>query len=258
MPQLDLQERQFFDEQGYLILRNVLSQEEIAKLNEVADRKSTINSSSLEQYRDFFICRWSKEYLDLVDHPRILPYLEEFVGPTFRLDHDYCIFMNPGCPGGKLHGGEPLFSDFWYRKLPDGTIRSGMTVVTFFLSGAGEGDGGFVVIPGSHREPLITELPEDVIHMRSFHKRLEQPVFQPGDAVIFPEGVVHGTMKWTAPHQRRVLLYKYTPGHIAWLGNFYDETLFEGLSPRQSMMMRPPYVDRIKYPNGGYRTPTLS
>jgi ectoine hydroxylase-related dioxygenase (phytanoyl-CoA dioxygenase family) len=36
-----------------------------------------------------------------------------------------------------------------------------------------------------------------------------------GDCVIFSEATTHGTLRWDGQHQRRALLYKFSPGHHA-------------------------------------------
>lgn len=255
---ISIEEKNLFDQQGYLILRQVLTPEELRELNAVSDRKVQPDPAAPpSQRREFFICEWGAPFLRLVDHPRIVPYLEELVSPKFRLDHDYCIFMDEGCPGTRLHGGEREFKDFWYSKGADGKVCAGLTVVTYFLSDAAEGDGGFGFIPGSHKEPLLYELPEDVVHFRNIPSYVQQPGFKAGDVVIFAESMVHGTMPWQGKHERRVLLYKYCPGHMAWIGDFYDTSKFANLTEQQKRIMAPPYVDRIVQPNGRYRPNTL-
>ena len=49
-----------------------------------------------------------------------------------------------------------------------------------------------------------------------------QPAVEAGDVLIFTEALVHGTMPWTTDHERRCLLYKYSPGHSAWDRDGYD------------------------------------
>jgi hypothetical protein len=44
-----------------------------------------------------------------------------------------------------------------------------------------------------------------------------------GDAIIFSETCTHGTLPWTAAHQRRAILYKYSPGHLAYAGGSFAE-----------------------------------
>ena len=249
-------ERVQFHEDGYLVLRGVLDAERLARMNAVAAAKERFPEDATE-FREFFVCRWGPDFLSLVDHPRILPYLDALVGPTFRLDHDYCIFMRAGTKGRKLHGGEPSFRDFWYRRDPDGTIHAGLTVVTFFLTAARHGDGGFVLIPGSHRDNYLGALPADALAMRAPPPSLIQPAFEAGDAVIFTEGLIHGTTDWHSERTRRAVLFKYCPGHLAWLGDSYEPDTFDELTPLQRRIMRAPYVELIGGPNGRYRRPTL-
>jgi ectoine hydroxylase-related dioxygenase (phytanoyl-CoA dioxygenase family) len=121
-------------------------------------------------------------------------------------------------------------------------MRSGLTAVTYCLTGAAPGDGGFCCIPGSHKSNFATSLPADVRTYRRQPHYLVQPALQPGDAVIFTEALVHGTAPWRAGHERRALLYKYSPGHSAWMGEYYDAGDYPGLSERQRRILAPPSV----------------
>ena len=39
---------------------------------------------------------------------RLVPYLVELLGPKFRIDHDYCMFMRKGGTSGDIHGSPSL------------------------------------------------------------------------------------------------------------------------------------------------------
>src|SRR6476469_8664709 len=103
------EERLIFEHQGYLILRNVLSTDEIADLNALADKcmppRQEGDSKRIRQ--EFLSWQWGLPFQRLIDHPQIVPYLIELVGRKFRLDHDYTMFMDEGCPGNYLHGLVP-------------------------------------------------------------------------------------------------------------------------------------------------------
>jgi hypothetical protein len=75
-------------------------------------------------------------------------------------------------------------------------------------------DGGFAVMPGSHKANFA--VPSRFI---SFEKAgpwvLRVPV-EAGDVIIFSEACTHGTWPWRARHERRNLLYEFAPGHSAW------------------------------------------
>lgn len=249
------EESLIFDHQGYLILRNVLSTEEVLELNALADERMPWQpeTDSKRIRQAFFFCQWGLIFQRLIDHPKILPYLVELVGRKFRLDHDYTMFMDQGCPGNYLHGLVPYewedkydFEDFWYRKRPDGSIYAGLTVVTWCLSDAVSGDGGFGLIPGSHRDRTLAHLPDDVIHLRRIPDCIVQPTLKAGDVVIFTETLMHCTLPWHAKHERRVLLLKYLPGHLSWMGNFYDTSKFESLTPQQMRILQPPHIELLQ------------
>ena len=240
------EQRFLFDLQGFLVVPGVLSATELATLNAVADEKSARYSAPLEDWEAHQCSLWAQPLVDLIDHPKALPYLLELVGPYFRIDHDYCLFMRRGDTRGGLHGGShPVHAagDHWYR-YHDGVMRNGLTVFVFNLTEVGEGDGGFACVPGSHKSNFIDKLPPDV---RSFERRphyVVQPPLAAGDLLIFTEALIHGTLPWTAAHQRRSLLYKYSPGHSTWAQQGYrisDYAEFE-LTEQRKRIMQPPSI----------------
>ena len=240
------EQRFLFDLQGFLVVPGVLSATELATLNAIADEESARYSAPLEDWEAHQCSLWGQPLVDLIDHPKVVPYLLELVGPYFRIDHDYCLFMRRGDKRGGLHGGShPVHAagDHWYR-YHDGVMRNGLTVFVFNLTEVGEGDGGFACVPGSHKSNFIDKLPPDV---RSFERRphyVVQPPLAAGDLLIFTEALIHGTMPWAAAHQRRALLYKYSPGHSTWAQPGYrigDYAGFE-LTEQRKRIMQPPSI----------------
>ncbi len=236
------EERFLFDLEGYLVVKGVLSPAEVAALNAIADRRASAPPAG-ERYRRLFrASAWGSPFQRLIDHPRIVPLLEEVVGSRFRLDHDFCVFMTRGGRGQDLHGGRSDENpDHWYE-YRDGRIRTGLTVVAFALSPVEDGDGGFCCIPGSHKSNFPGSIAADV---RAFRRRphyVVQPRVEAGDVLFFTEALVHGTAPWTADHERRTLLYKYSPGHSAWMDEYYDADDYPGLTERQRRILAPPSV----------------
>lgn len=227
------------DLEGYLVIKNVLTEDDIAEMNTIIDKGDLQGPPSL----------WGEPFKRLIDHPKILPYLIELLGPYVRLDHDYALFMEKGQGRGGLHGGEDggraggNVGDHWY-KYRDGYMRNGLSVMTYNLAAAPAGAGGFACIPGSHKSNFGPEIPTEVRRFERPAHYVVQPPAEAGDVIFFTEALIHGTMPWTAEHQRRSLLYKYSPGHSAWSEHYYDIRKYEGLTGRQKRMLLPPSVGR--------------
>ena len=235
------EEKFSFDLEGYLIIKNVLSADEVAEMNEIADHVFPPEGDDTRYRRTSRVSHWGEPFQKLIDHPKVLPYLIELMGPKVRLDHDYCIFMNEGGQSGRLHGGPEVVGDHWY-KYWDGTMRNGLSVITYFLTDAAEGDGGFACVPGSHKTNFLSSLPDDIRNYERPAHYVVQPAVEAGDALFFTEALIHGTMQWRAKHERRSLLYKYSPGHSAWSDNYYDLDAFDGLTEQQKRMLMPPSI----------------
>ena len=114
------------DLDGYLVIKNVLTADEVAEMNDIIDNTERQGPPSL----------WGEPFKRLIDHPKILPYLVDLLGPNVRLDHDYAIFMSGGEGRGGLHGGEDggrpggPEGDHWY-KYRDGIMRNGLCVMSY-------------------------------------------------------------------------------------------------------------------------------
>lgn len=235
------EEKFMFDLEGYIVIKNVLTPAEVAELNALADQIFTAKKDQADR-RTSQVSRWGAPAQALIDHPNMVPYLLELLGPKFRIDHDYCIFMTKGGRAGGLHGGEgDREADHWY-KYRDGVMRNGLTVVTFFLTHANVGDGGFACVPGSHKSNFVDNVPADV---RMFERRphyVVQPAVEAGDALIFTEALIHGTMPWAADHERRALLYKFSPGHSSWASTYYNADDYPNVTDQQRRIMASPSV----------------
>ena len=242
MSRMTAEEKFLFDLEGYLIVKQVLTAGEVAALRTIADQKFPVVIDGPKWSRVFGASSWGPPYQALIDHPKIVPYLIELVGPKFRLDHDYCVLMTKGGRDQDLHGGATTNNpDHWYA-YRDGVIRCGLTVVTFFLTHANAGDGGFCCVPGTHKSNFVANLPPDVRNYNRMPHYVVQPPVEAGDAVIFAEALIHGTIPWAGDHERRVLLYKYSPGHSAWMKTYYDLTKYTDLTEQQKRILAPPSV----------------
>lgn len=238
------EEKFIFDLQGYIVVKNVLSQAEVDELNAIADQKMADQeemSNGLKIPRR--VSLWGKPFQNLFDHPNMIPYLSELLGPQFRADHDYGIFMRQGGRKGGLHGGDHRAGTHYY-KYRDGVMRNGLTVVVYFLAPAPPGSGGFCCVPGSHKSNFALNVPEEVRSFKCIPHYLANPSAETGDALIFTEATMHGTLTWTAENERRTLLYKFTPGHVSYASTYYNHDDYEDLTEQQKRVLTPPSARR--------------
>lgn len=237
------EERYLFDLNGYLVVREVLTAEELKALNDILDAMPPWEEKT--ETRNFHtgpVLDWGEPFRQLVGHPGIFPYLTEVLGAKFRLDHVYAIFMKKGGELHTLHGGGTPYDPGQYYHFRNGRMYNGLTVYSFMLTDVPAGGGGFCCIPGSHKSNLtcpsrfrqLAEPADCVVHVPA----------KAGDVIIFTEALTHGTLQWTADHERRSLLYKYAPGHLSWASRYPTASDEYEWNEEQRRIFEPPYVGR--------------
>jgi hypothetical protein len=229
-------DRYLFDVRGCLMLRGILDAEEVAHYNTLLDRLRPEDIADTDERDDAL--RWlfdvHHDFAALMDHDRVLPYLFEFVDDKLRIDGAYALVKLPG-EGVELHARpqSPREGTGWYQ-VQHGAITSGLTGVEWALTDMPEGTGGFRCLPGSHKANF--ELP--FAQLEGYARDI--PV-RAGDVILFTEALTHGSM-WHGPGSRRVLIYKYCPGTIAWLSDVWDDAARAHLTERQRQMTLPPFA----------------
>src|SRR5262249_10173364 len=145
-------EKYLFDLQGYLVLEDVLSPDEVRALNRRIDEQS-LPEPSLESREGRFgrFLGWGQPFGGLLDPPAILPSLTVLRGDGFRLDHYYGIHLREGTGPLPLHGGNTPYDPPEYYHFRGDRMYNGLTVVAWNLTDTGPADGGFCCIPGSHK-----------------------------------------------------------------------------------------------------------
>jgi hypothetical protein len=150
----------------------------------------------------------------------LLDMCEEFCGPQFRMDHAFGLSSNGAIP--QLHGGpqSSQYSCFYYG-TPNGARRAicGQLNFGFALYGQSPATGGFVYVPGSHRQadPRVgKDILREVYSGHFDHQSLIVPTVEPGDLLMFTEGLIHGDTGWRANGCRMQVYFKMTPGFMCW------------------------------------------
>jgi ectoine hydroxylase-related dioxygenase (phytanoyl-CoA dioxygenase family) len=242
-------ERYRFDRQGYLVVEDAIDADTVSELNRLIDERDppepTLDPGSGRRLNGFL--EWGQPFCDLLDHDRILPILGELLGDGFRLDHYYGIYLRKGAEPLGLHGGGTPFEPEEFYHVHDGDLYSGLVVVTWNLRDSGPASGGFCCIPGSHKANYETpdwlaEAVGEADHPDDLPPDVVVPDAPAGSLSIFTEALTHGTAPWVADHQRRSLLYKYSPGHESWVDSYPTPPETVDLTARQEKLFEPPYV----------------
>lgn len=230
-------ERYGFDVQGFLVRRAALSADELSRLGAAVARLRLPRAGTTIQSQRFngHLLR-DQAFRDLIDHPAVFDPLLEMCGSTLRLDHAYGITMSGGTAGLSLHGGGTPHDPSQNYRVEGGRMYNGLVAVQWALVDHHPGDGGFGCIPGSHKAAF--RLPADVDPALV----VEVPLAA-GDVVLFTEALAHCTIPWRSPVNRVTLVYKYTPGHLAWGPDYEDwRRLAKLVTDRQRRMLQSPSV----------------
>ena len=259
------EEQYLFDLQGYLVLEDVLKPREVQGLNTLLDKYDFWNqerghNSPLDYHVEdehFFHVSpphtWEKPFPQILAQPLVVDHLRNLVGTQFRYDHGQVLFMRKGSGAMGLHNGGTPWEPLNSYNVKNGAIHTGLTVVSYALTDQGGEHGGFCAIPGSHKSNFVCPPAFESLEARG--QWLDRVHLKAGSAVIFTEAVSHGTLPWRADHERRSLMYRYTPGYMAFVGRYRQDGREEDLdtypsrldiaeddlSPELSRMLEPPY-----------------
>ena len=121
-----------------------------------------------------------------------------------------CCAYPKGTTGGSLHGQNPrAYTHYNGRTLAD------QINVAWALQdeapGFGEGSGGFICVPGSHKAQYVIPRPLTTsVDLPQVYK----PAMKAGD-VLFFGAITHGTTAWRSDWQRRTTIQFMKSSHVA-------------------------------------------
>lgn len=239
------EQRYLFDLNGYVVIQDVLTKDELARAHEAIDAQNLPPPKPEDGSPRFGgLLEWEEPlFRELIDHPKVLPYLKEILGDGLRLDHEYGIYTRKTEVGLGLHGGGTPYDPAQYYHFQNDRIYCGLTVASYAFTDVNPGDGAFCCIPGSHKSQV--RLPASLRTLDLTKSDLLRQVPQPaGSVLIFTEALTHGTLPWRSERERRSVLYKYCPGYMAWGHRQRSQALLDRLTENQRRLLEPPYVYR--------------
>ncbi|MBT20753.1 hypothetical protein CMK17_12410 [Candidatus Poribacteria bacterium] len=256
-------EKYLFDLQGFLVVKDFLSNTEVCALNEAIDAnhdkrrehpKADLNGTPLDgEFGPFWhyngmltwLPPWCQPFRNLLAHPKVIPYLNTLLGRGWKLDHSVDVLTaTNGCQGMGIHGsGNVTFNGSRFYAYQNNRMRCGLIVCEYYLTDVNPDDGGLCVIPGSHKSNL--PCPEDIRMWEANQEIVFNIPAKAGDLIIFNEATSHGVLPWRATHERRVAFYRYTPKYLHYAGGVYQTQMPEWVSElteAQQAVLEPPYI----------------
>lgn len=269
-------EKYLFDTNGFIIVPQVLSPDEVAKCQAAIDERkdqflertgrlrlggnSPLAGDGTTGRQDLAgILGWKipggSPFRQLLAHPRLLPYIEEVCGKGYRMDHQpFILQQQAGAEGFVFHGGATDDNGNWDQALAygfhHGRMYTPLLAMSLQLTDSAPGEGGFVVVRGSHKSNY--PCPIEIKEYREHTEHSYQPAMKAGDVLLFSEALTHGTLPWTADRTRRVGLYRFSPAAVAYGRSYYPtwpKEFTEGMTPAELAVMEPPYHLRLDRPS---------
>jgi len=277
------EEKFTFDLRGYLIVKGVFNASEVAAMNAAIDRRAhdiverrgrlrlggelgdpLAGDGSTGRADLGGMLTWTNGdaycFRSVLAHERLVPYYHELIGVGYRMDHlPLMIQQKTGADGFIFHGGKMNPDGSWCQELAyvyeNGKMYNQLLAVSVALSDTEPGDGGFAIVPGSHKSNF--PCPQAILEYKSHQEVVVNPKIEAGDVLLFSEAATHGTMAWTAKHTRRTVLYRFAPSTYAYGRSYYPTWpagTEDGMTEAQKAVLQPPHharLDRVTLDDAG-------
>jgi len=217
---------------GFTIIPAVLSVDEVRRLRALGvrlERERGEDSTFLGAARHLSnLIPRDPAYFPIIDHPRILPYIERLLGPDLILASLNARIVRPNDPAQGLHGD-----------VPAGLRRPGQPIMVntvWMLDDWTQESGATRVVPGSHHMPQ--EMPPA---QRALPHQL-QALAPAGSVLIFDGRLWHGGGTNTGSGDRHGLFGHYRTGQWTTFQcdphQGFPSTWLGQLSARQRRLLR--------------------
>ncbi len=272
----DLQDY-LFDLQGYLILKSVISEEDLGEINRWIDAHWDYVEAPWEKDTgDRRIPRWlgniethtyniengvnfqniiegSAVFQKLIDHHAWISLVRKYIHSEVNGLSIHENFLNVRPAGGFIHihcGGHVPLSYLTFRQENTGQWMVGQINVLMAVNDIGPGDGPPVLIPGSHRcteiHPRLKVNGKGVVYDGMTGKpagtadATKEIYLKAGDVLMFTDAMTHGAAERTNEGFRRSIVYRYSPKYVRERFDYpHSKELLARLTPEQRKIIQP-------------------
>ena len=236
------QEALQFEEDGYFVLPEVLSEEETDHLEEVTDRldaekRAETGKNPGDTLNTFDFLGYDEAYLNLIDYPKTFPKVFGILGWNIQIYHTHLITTPPDEPDNpKQRYGWHQDSGRLNREL-EGEPRARVSIkCAYFLTDVSEeGRGNFCAVPGSHKVNKIRkeegqDFPDSAVHI----------CVPRGGAVFFDRRIWHcgSPNRWT--QKRKALFYGYSYRWLKFRDNMTIDKYLPDADPIRQQLLGAP------------------
>jgi hypothetical protein len=225
------------DVYGYVLLEDVLTPDEVARMKEALYRLKVepdpaahrVYAHRHGEHHVLFghLVEYDPALLEYAAHSKLVPLVEEVVGGSVRLEESEAIInrRDPNADLSAWAGRRVVPIGFhtgtrhgWGTYMENHHFHCLFVKTLAYLTDVGPDDGGTAVIPGSHR---LSWPERQIIEAALSDERLIYQVeARAGSVLLFPESLVHSTTAIRSDNERVILVCGYTPPMMReWPGN---------------------------------------
>ena len=248
-----------FDEEGYLVVRDVLDRASISVLIEASDRLiasdiQTGRQSNLTGLYDGFrnSIALDDAYIPLMTHPTILPLVIHLLGSNLQLMTSHLIYKYPNPPDTPEHHRAPG----WHRDYLQAMMALGhysiprieLKCAYYFTDLSQPKSGNTMVVPGSNQATAPLAVPEGGDPDGAI-----EPLLNPGDCLLFENRTWHAGAVNLSEHIRKGIMVGFGYRWVMPMDFRRQDPVFvEKLSPLERFLVGEQYTDVVNFqPDGG-------
>ena len=204
---LSEQEIRQFDEQGYLIVRDVLNREMIDRIVEVGDRLIASNDREMRSGNSFKNCIVKDDaFIPLLTHSKSLSAVVQLLGAHIQLMVSHLVYKYPSDPSVKIR------RPGWHRDYAAATKVFGDHVprvllkCAFYLNDMTQPNSGMTLVaPGTNRDGKPIDIPEGELGPKGY----VEASLKAGDCLFFENRTAHAAGINTSCNVRKAIMFGY-------------------------------------------------